>query len=99
MRYYTEKHEILQRTEVFWRSRVLEAQENYRHAFTQHQRMVQEFDQALIESAEGSLVIGKATCAMAAALSEMVRTQEVLTDLVLRKTVPPEKKTTNGSNC
>lgn len=88
MGYDTKERESLREAEAHWRSRVLEAQEHYQHAFAQHQRIIKEFDQALIESAEGSLVIAKARRAMAAALNEVVRTQGVLTDLVLRKKMP-----------
>jgi hypothetical protein len=77
------------RIEQEWFARVREAQANYKQAVEQNQRMVDESDQALIESADGSFAVAKARRAMALALNEVVRCQQVLEKLVLCQEMPP----------
>jgi hypothetical protein len=72
-----------------WRVRVQHTQAHYKRAVEQHQHMVDELDQALIEPADGALAVASARRAMALALNEVMRCQQVLLKLVLRQEMPP----------
>ena len=80
----------LKEIEAEWLKRLEDAHAHYSHAVEYHQRMVEELDQWLTEDVDGSFAVAKAKRAMALALNEVVRCQEILVDLVLRKNMPPQ---------
>ena len=73
------------RAERQWRTRLQEAQADYRQALEHQERLMQELDQALMEDVDGSFGAAKAHRAAALAFNELVKCQSTLVNVILDK--------------
>jgi len=78
--------------EAEWLKRLQEAQAHHRHALKHQQQMMDELSKGLMEEVDGSFALAQSKHAAKPALDDLVRCQEVLVDLVLRKNMPPDER-------
>lgn len=80
-----------QELEDRWRSRVTQAQAQYKQAVAKYYTLSQERREGLTPSPDGLPVVSKAHQEEAAALQEYVRVLRIFTDLIVQGRMPPDE--------